>query len=83
MGLELINDIDKCILEKGNIAFWWLGQMGFAVKLGELVIYMDLFLSAHPGRNVPSLLKPQEITNADFIFGSHDHIDHIDRKVWH
>lgn len=81
-GLDLINEIDKCKLGSGKVAFWWLGQLGFVVKLGELVIYLDPFLSEHPARNIPSLLNPLEIIHSDFIFGSHDHIDHIDRKVW-
>jgi L-ascorbate 6-phosphate lactonase len=70
-------------LEKGNMALWWLGQLGYAVKLGEVVIYLDPYLSENSRRLVPSLLKPEEIKNADFIFGSHDHSDHIDRGVWH
>jgi L-ascorbate 6-phosphate lactonase len=82
-GLELIEEVDRCDLEKENIAIWWLGQMGYIVKLGEVVIYIDAFLSDYPGRNVPPLIKPTEVINADFIFGSHDHIDHIDREVWH
>ena len=82
-GIELINDINCCILEKGSLAFWWLGQLSFVVKLGEIVIYFDPFLSEHPSRNIQTLLRPEELTNADFIFGSHDHIDHIDRDVWH
>jgi L-ascorbate metabolism protein UlaG (beta-lactamase superfamily) len=82
-GIELINDINKCVLENGNIAFWWLGQLGYVIKLGETVIYLDAFLSDFPARNIPSLLKPEEIVNADFVIGTHDHIDHIDRKVWY
>ena len=82
-GLKLINEIDKCVLEKGNMAFWWLGQLGYVIKLGEVVIYLDAFLSADLDRNIPPLLKPEEIINADFIIGTHDHVDHIDRKVWH
>lgn len=46
-------------------------------------MYFDAFLSDIPGRNIPPMLKPEEVTNADFIFGSHEHIDHIDREVWH
>jgi L-ascorbate metabolism protein UlaG (beta-lactamase superfamily) len=82
-GFSLINEIDECVVAKGNMAFWWLGQLGYAVKLGDVVIYIDAFLSEIPGRNIPALLKPEEIVNADFIFGSHDHIDHIDRDVWY
>ncbi|MGH4051668.1 MAG: MBL fold metallo-hydrolase [Clostridium sp.] len=82
-GLELIEEINSCDLEKGDMAFWWLGQMGYVVKLGETVIYLDAFLAEHSERNIPPLLKPDEVINADFIFGSHDHIDHIDRATWH
>ena len=82
-GLNLIKEIDKGDLKKDQMAFWWLGQLGYVVKLGKLVIYIDAFLSEMPERNIPPLLKPEEITNADFVVGSHDHIDHIDRQVWH
>jgi L-ascorbate 6-phosphate lactonase len=82
-GLELIQEIDSCIVEQGTAAFWWLGQMGQVIKLGGVVIYIDAFLSDGPSRNIPSLLAPEEITNADFILGTHDHDDHIDRAVWH
>lgn len=81
-GLDLINEINKCELEIDTAAFWWLGQLGFVVKLGGAIIYLDLFLSEHPDRVVSPLLKPQEVTNADYIVGSHDHLDHIDREVW-
>lgn len=82
-GLELIREIDTCVLESGTAAFWWLGQMGQAIKLGDVVIYIDAFLSEWPNRKFTSLLRPEEITNADFILGTHDHGDHIDRDVWH
>jgi L-ascorbate metabolism protein UlaG (beta-lactamase superfamily) len=81
-GTELIKEIDNCRLEPGKLAFWWLGQLGFAVKSGDTVIYFDPFLSPLPERRVPPLLKPEDIVDADFIFGSHDHIDHIDRDMW-
>jgi L-ascorbate metabolism protein UlaG (beta-lactamase superfamily) len=82
-GLELIKEIDESIVEDGNITFWWLGQIGYVIKLGEVVIYIDAYLSDNPERNVPPLLKPEEVINADIIIGSHDHEDHIDREVWH
>jgi L-ascorbate 6-phosphate lactonase len=82
-GSELIRDINSSRTENSSLAFWWLGQLSFTVKLGDLNIYFDPFLSDLPGRNFPSLLKPEEIVDADLIFGSHDHNDHIDRAVWH
>ncbi|WP_242843074.1 MBL fold metallo-hydrolase [Lacrimispora celerecrescens] len=82
-GKELIHEINESAPAFGEAAIWWLGQMGFAVKLAGRTFYLDAFLSQHPNRRIPSLLKPEEVTNADYFFGSHDHTDHIDRKVWH
>ncbi len=81
-GPELIADVDACSLGEGQCAFWWLGQHGFIVKLGERILYLDPFLSDHPRRLVPSLVRPEQVTNAHLVFGSHDHTDHIDRDAW-
>lgn len=82
-GEELINDINNCVLEPGQVAFWWLGQMGFAIKVGETILYIDAYLEDSKRRMIPPLLKPEELTNADIILGTHDHSDHIDRSSWH
>lgn len=82
-GIDLIKEINDTYVKQGETAFWWLGQMGYAVKLGSVVFYLDAFLANRPDRNIPPLLAPDEITNADYIIGTHDHSDHIDKKVWH
>ena len=79
---QLIDDIDRVKVPFGNYALWWLGQHSFIVKLGKKILYLDAFLSPLPNRQVPPLLKPEEIRHADFFFGSHDHADHIDRDIW-
>jgi len=79
---ELINDIDCCTLGHGEFALWWLGQHSFVLKSNDKILYFDPFLSDHPDRLVPPLLDPSEIAHADFVFGSHDHIDHIDHDAW-
>lgn len=81
-GRELIEEVNATQVQKGACAFWWLGQHGFVVKLGEDVVYIDAYLSPNPGRRIPPLLKPEEITNATLVLGTHDHIDHIDRPAW-
>ena len=78
----LISDIDACSVPTGGAAIWWLGQHSFIVKPGETVLYIDPFLSPLKSRLVPPLLEAEQVRNADFILGSHDHIDHIDRAVW-
>lgn len=81
-GTRLIDDVNTCALKPGELALWWLGQLSFIVKLGQTVVYLDPYLSPVKARLVPPLLKPEEVANADFILGSHDHSDHIDRPVW-
>ncbi len=81
-GVELIHEMNTCVLAQGEMAFWWLGQLGYAVKIGETIIYIDAYLSENDDRTIAPLLKPEEVTNADFFFGTHDHEDHIDRGVW-
>jgi len=82
-GKDLIAEINETVPGEGQAAFWWLGQLGYAVKLGAVTIYIDAFLSERPDRRIAPLLEPIEITNADYIIGTHDHWDHIDRNVWH
>jgi L-ascorbate 6-phosphate lactonase len=80
-GRELIADINDCTVSRGEAALWWIGQHSFIIKLGDVVCYVDPFLSDLPGRQVPPLLKPSEVSNATIILGTHDHIDHIDHDA--
>ena len=81
-GQDLIADMNACKPGAGELALWWLGQLGFAVKIGSSVIYLDPFFSDMEGRLVPALVSPSDITNADLVLGTHDHADHIDRAAW-
>ncbi|MBI2440382.1 MAG: MBL fold metallo-hydrolase [Lentisphaerae bacterium] len=81
-GQPLIEEINATEVGKNQCAVWWLGQQSFIVKLAGSILYFDPFLSPHERRLVAPLLKPQEVTNADLIFGSHDHRDHLDRPAW-
>jgi len=81
-GQALVDEVNATDVPFGQCAFWWLGQHGFIVKLGTTVVYIDPYLSPSEARNIPPLLTPQELTNADLIIGTHDHGDHIDRPAW-
>ena len=81
-GNELIEAIDGCPCGQGQAVLWWLGQHSFVLKLGATILYLDPFLTPVAGRLVPPLLRPEDIVHADFILGSHDHADHIDREAW-
>lgn len=68
--------------KKGQLSIWWMHQAGFLFKTGGVTIAVDLFLSDMPERVVPPILRPEELRDIDYILGTHDHIDHIDRAVW-
>lgn len=80
-GSALIDDISAADPPHGSIAFWWLGQNGFAIKGGGATLYVDLYLKNDPRRATPVPFRPEDVTNADLVLGSHDHSDHVDRTA--
>ncbi len=80
-GKELIKEINDSPEDHGKLLFWWLGQHSFIVKISDKIIYIDPYLSDIQKRLIPPFLKPEELTNADIILGTHDHSDHIDRPI--
>ena len=81
-GTTLISDIDSTSLNPGEVAFWWLGQHSFILKLGDQVIYLDPYLANNPDRKVPPMFTPRDAAHATLICGTHDHGDHIDWTAW-
>jgi L-ascorbate metabolism protein UlaG (beta-lactamase superfamily) len=77
----LIQEINAAVVPYGAVAFWWLGQISYIVKAGGRVFYLDPFLTPSPRRNVPPPVLAEEVSNADWVTGSHDHGDHIDAKA--
>lgn len=88
-GATLLRDIQTTQLKPGQIALWWLGQSGYAIKSTSALIYIDLYLSEHLTTKYADTAKPHvrmtespirgaEITNAHYVFASHKHSDHFD-----
>ena len=82
LGKELVDEINAVNLDKGTGAFWWLGQLGYAIKIAGKKLYFDPYLFEGEKRLHPPVFKPEDVIDADIIFGSHDHIDHIDHSSW-
>ncbi len=80
-GRKLIAEIENYEVKPGGLAFWWLGQHSYALKTAKHVFYLDPYLSPDPNRLLESPLKPEEVSNAFLITGSHDHGDHIDHPA--
>jgi L-ascorbate 6-phosphate lactonase len=75
---RLADDIVSTRPPANAIALWWLGQSGFAVRSAETLFYIDLFLSDHTDRLVPAPFSPADAPAADYIFCTHEHLDHLD-----
>jgi L-ascorbate 6-phosphate lactonase len=88
-GRHLIAEMERMQLPQGAVALWYLGQSGFAAKSRESTVYFDPYLSdflegytkGRPDedpRHFHPPLAAADVTNADLVFGSHYHYDHID-----
>lgn len=77
-GGTLIRDVESTDPGKGRAAFWWMGQHSLILKVAGRTVYVDPYLDPNPARRTPPLLKPLQVTNADLVLCTHDHIDHID-----
>ena len=66
------------------VRFMRTGQQGIILQNTETgyKIGIDLFLSDDPDRQVPNVVNAEDLTDVSLIFGTHDHLDHIDREAW-
>ena len=89
-GKNLIDQMNHLTVQTNCLAVWGLGQMGLAVKGSDgRIIYIDPVLTNVVAIKIPSVadkftrafpapLKPEEVSNADYVFCSHEHLDHTD-----
>jgi L-ascorbate 6-phosphate lactonase len=71
-------DLAKLRLGAGQVALWWLGQAGFALRGGDTTVLIDPFLSSGHNRLVPRPFAPEQASGVDAILCTHEHIDHLD-----
>lgn len=82
--MDLTGRIGALEVGREALAFWGLGQVGVAIKGPEGVFYVDPYLTDSDGeggsleREFPPPLRPDEVTNADVVLLTHNHIDHTD-----
>ncbi len=85
--MNLINRLENCKLEQGEIAISWLCQAGFVLKDYEGVkVAIDPYLS-HCGqkgtrfiRLSPIIIDPEEF-DVDVYLATHRHFDHFDLEA--
>lgn len=66
------------------IKFMRTGQQGILVWDDETgyKFGIDLFISDMEGRQIKNPLSMDDLKNVSLLFGTHDHVDHIDRSAW-
>ncbi|WP_051656838.1 MBL fold metallo-hydrolase [Butyrivibrio sp. AE3004] len=66
------------------VKFMRTGQQGILMwdeATGEK-IGIDLFLSDMEGRQIKNPVNIEDLSDVSLLFGTHDHVDHIDRDAW-
>ena len=88
-GQALLDDIHSTQVAPGNVALWWFGQSGYAIKTAHSLFYVDLYLSEHLTTKYAATEKPHvrmteaplrgaDLAGVEWIFASHKHSDHLD-----
>ncbi|MCP4626326.1 MAG: MBL fold metallo-hydrolase [bacterium] len=84
-----VKDLHSLPLGAGQVALWWLGQAGFAVRTGSHTFLIDPYLSdslaqKYKGRQFPHKrlmpipVDPAALKDIDWVFSTHRHTDHMD-----
>jgi len=87
-----VKDLQSLPLDDGQVALWWLGQAGFAVRTGSHALLIDPYLSdslalkykgrqfAHQ-RMMAIPVEPAALKGIDWVFCTHRHTDHMDPET--
>lgn len=79
---QLMQQIQTASVDSHCLKYWWLGQMGVMLKGAGKLISLDVFYSPFAQRLQPQFLLPEDCAGIDYVLGTHDHLDHIDREAW-
>lgn len=77
----MIDEIHEANVRKGEVQVFWLGQNSFVFKTSrDKLIALDIYLSRDPGLHYlhPEPPMRPEDCKFDYVFCTHDHLDHTD-----
>lgn len=85
----MLREMNSLHVQPNALAIWGLGQMGVALQTAEAVVYIDPYLSnsveemagAWWKRAFVPPIRPEAISNAKYIFITHEHLDHLDPQT--
>ena len=86
------NSVLATQLAKGQVALYYLGQVGFLVKWEEKYLLIDGYLSDYVDKNCcseqvkwvrkyPAPIKAEELDFVDYVLCTHTHYDHADPET--
>jgi L-ascorbate metabolism protein UlaG (beta-lactamase superfamily) len=84
--------VQSLLVSPGHVAVWALGQHGYLLKGGERVVAIDPYLSNYVeetsgaatgalARQVPVVVRPDELGMVDTLLVTHHHADHCDPQT--
>lgn len=78
-GEALLREMKETRVPEGMLAIWYLGQAGIAVKSGDILFGIDLYLRENDHRQLPQPFTPEEAGLIfDYCLCTHNHEDHLD-----
>ena len=75
-------EFEQMISEASSPTLWWLGQMGFLMKLREHLIAVDYYASPSDRRQAAPPVPAEELRGISLFLGTHNHSDHMDLPCW-
>jgi L-ascorbate metabolism protein UlaG (beta-lactamase superfamily) len=81
-GTALLREIENARADDGMALLWFLGQMGFVIKLRDTVLYIDAMLNDFADekgncRAYHPPFYPDAGIRADYFICTHNHGDHL------
>ena len=80
-----MKEIQTTKVEEKSLALWWIGQAGFALKTSAgRIIMVDPYLSFSMEDVTyihETLVMDPHLAKVDYVFCSHDHMDHTDEAT--
>ncbi|MDR1105816.1 MAG: MBL fold metallo-hydrolase [Treponema sp.] len=86
-GDALLEEIRASRTEDKEALFWFMGQHGFVINLGNAVIYIDVILNdikdkeGLSKRRYREPFPPSGISRLDYFFCTHKHRDHLNMET--
>ncbi|MDR0555196.1 MAG: MBL fold metallo-hydrolase [Treponema sp.] len=85
-GEPLLREIAAANPEEGAF-LWFLGQLGFVIKINALLCYIDVILNELPGVDGKDLRRyappfpPAAAQGVDYFLCTHNHADHLNLRT--